>query len=641
MDRERIAQNLDRLRANRYPGRGIVQGMSPDGSHMLQVYWLTGRSENSRNRIFVQEPDGIRTQAHDPAKLVDPSLIIYWPARRVGSIHLVTNGDQTDTLFHMMQQGSAFEDALMTRTFEPDAPNYTPRISGMLDASDPEGGYRLSILKSFEGSPESCVRCFYRYDKGLAGIGHCIHTYQEDGNPLPTFSGDPYPVPLPGTAEEAADLYWPLLDENNRVALFVRSVNRTTGAVDTVIRNRHGQMRPVQQGRSPLMKEIGVKYGCNPHQKPSRLFVTAGELPLTVLNGTPSYINYLDALHAWQLVRELREATGLPAAASFKHVSPAGAAVAVPLSPALARACHVEGKDLSPVAQAYARARGADRVSSFGDFIAISDTVDVSLAELLAKEVSDGIVAPAFEPEALEKLMAKRKGSYVILQMDPAWQAPELERRDVFGITLEQKRNDVRIEAGLFSNPVTRNRELPEEAVRDLLIATITLKYTQSNSICFAIDGQVIGVGAGQQSRIHCTRLAAGKADIWMLRQHPTVLHLPFVEGLSNSVRDNAVDQYLRDDVTEVELAQWRTLFREVPQKLTTAEKAAFIGSFGGVAYSSDAFIPFRDNIDRAAASGARYVAQAGGSVRDGEVVDAADAYGMVMCMTGLRLFHH
>lgn len=389
------------------------------------------------------------------------------------------------------------------------------------------------------------------------------------------------------------------------------------------------------------MKELSIKYGCNPHQKPSRLFVNEGDMPLEVLNGTPSYINFLDALNAWQLVRELREATGLPAATSFKHVSPAGAAVAVPLTPSLTRACHVEGKVLSPVAQAYARARGADRVSSFGDFIAVSDIVDESLADLLAREVSDGIVAPGYDAAALEKLKAKRKGSYVILRMDPAWQPGEMERRDVFGITLEQKHNDARIDAALFDNRVTKNQEVPADALRDLLIATITLKYTQSNSICFALDGQVIGVGAGQQSRIHCTRLAAGKADIWMLRQHPKVLDLKFNDGLPNSVRDNAVDQYLRDDVTEVELAEWRTLFTEVPGKLTAQEKADFIQSFGGIVYSSDAFVPFRDNIDRAAASGARYVAQAGGSVRDGEVIAAADAYDMVMCFTGLRLFHH
>ncbi len=389
------------------------------------------------------------------------------------------------------------------------------------------------------------------------------------------------------------------------------------------------------------MKEMNMKYGCNPHQKPSRLYVKEGSLPLEVLNGAPSYINFMDALNAWQLVRALREATGLPAATSFKHVSPAGAAVGVPLTPALEASYHVEGKKLSPLAVAYARARGADRVSAFGDFIAVSDTVDTSMAALLAKEVSDGIIAPDFEPEALEMLKSKRKGAYVIMRMDPAYVPGLTESRDVFGITLEQPRNDARIDATLFSRIVTQAKEIPESAMRDLIIATITLKFTQSNSICFAYGGQIIGVGAGQQSRIHCTRLAAGKADTWMLRQHPKVLAMKFREGLSNSVRDNAVDSFLREDVTEVELAEWRTLFAEVPEKLTSEEKKAFFKTFDGIAYSSDAFIPFRDNIDRAAACGTRYVAQAGGSVADPAVIAAADAYGMVMCFTDLRLFHH
>ncbi len=389
------------------------------------------------------------------------------------------------------------------------------------------------------------------------------------------------------------------------------------------------------------MKELTVKYGCNPHQKPSRLFMKEGDLPLEVLHGTPSYINFMDALNAWQLVRELREETGFPAAASFKHVSPAGAAIGIPMPPALAASCHVEGKTLSPVAVAYARARGADRVSSYGDFVAVSDVVDISLADLLAKEVSDGIIAPGFEPEALEKLKTKKRGAYVILKMDPSYRPAAKESRDVFGITLEQLRNDARIDASLLRQVVTREKDMPESAIRDLIIATITLKYTQSNSICFAFDGQVIGVGAGQQSRIHCTRLAAGKADNWMLRQHPKVLGMQFREGLSNSVKDNAVDQFLRDDITDVELDEWRTLFTEVPDKLSKQEKQDFILAFGGIAYSSDAFIPFRDNLDRAAGSGTRYVAQAGGSVKDAEVIAAADAYGMVMCFTGLRLFHH
>jgi len=389
------------------------------------------------------------------------------------------------------------------------------------------------------------------------------------------------------------------------------------------------------------MKELNVKYGCNPHQKPSRLYVKDGGMPLEILNGAPSYINFMDALNAWQLVRELREATGLPAAASFKHVSPAGAAVGIPLDPALEASYHVEGKTLSPVAVAYARARGADRVSAFGDFLAVSEVVDVSLADLLAKEVSDGIIAPEYEPEALERLKTKRKGAYVIMKMDADYKPAAVESRDVYGITIEQLRNDARIDASLFAQVVTQAREIPESAMRDLIIATITLKFTQSNSICFAYGGQVIGVGAGQQSRIHCTRLAAGKADTWMLRQHPKVLAMKFREGLSNSARDNAVDSFLREDVTEVELAEWRTLFTEVPDKLTAEEKTEFFRTFDGIVYSSDAFIPFRDNIDRAAACGTRYVAQAGGSVADPAIIAAADAYGMVMCFTGLRLFHH
>ena len=366
-----------------------------------------------------------------------------------------------------------------------------------------------------------------------------------------------------------------------------------------------------------------------------------GELPLSILNGTPSFINFADALNAWQLVKELKEATGLPSATSFKHVSPAGAAVANPLSEALKKAYHVEGMELSLVATAYARARGADRVSSFGDFIAISDTVDLDTAKLLSKEVSDGIIAPGYEAEALEILKAKKKGGYVIMQIDPDYQPEPLESRDIFGITLEQQRNNAVISKELFANIVTDNKSLPPQAIRDLLIATITLKYTQSNSICFAYDGQVIGCGAGQQSRIHCTRLAASKADIWMLRQHPKVLSLKFKEGLKNPVIDNAIDLYLRDDATEVEISEWMTLFEEVPQKLTALEKADWIKSFQGVAYSSDAFIPFKDNIDRAAMSNVKYVAQPGGSVRDEEVIKACNQYGMVMCFTGLRLFHH
>lgn len=391
------------------------------------------------------------------------------------------------------------------------------------------------------------------------------------------------------------------------------------------------------------MRELTIKYGCNPHQKPARIYMNnGGELPFEIQNGTPSYINFADALNGWQLVKELREATGLPAATSFKHVSPAGAAVGIPLSDTLKKAYHIDDNlELSPIACAYARARGADRVSSFGDFIAISDKVDVSTARLLEKEVSDGIIAPGFEEEALNILKNKKRGNYVIIKIDPEYCPEEIETRQIFGITLEQLRNNAVIDERIFENIVTENKDLPPEAKRDLLIATITLKYTQSNSICFAYDGQVIGCGAGQQSRIHCTRLAGDKADIWMLRQHPKVLSMRFREGLSKPVIDNAIDLYLRDNITEEELKEWETLFEKVPEKLDKKEKEEWIKGFGGISYSSDAFIPFKDNIDRAAKSNVKYVAQPGGSVRDEDVIRACNAYNMVMCFTGIRLFHH
>lgn len=389
------------------------------------------------------------------------------------------------------------------------------------------------------------------------------------------------------------------------------------------------------------MRDLKIKYGCNPHQKPASIYMKEGELPVTVLNGNPSMINFMDGLNGWQLVRELKMATGLPAAASFKHVSPAGAAVGLPLSDALKKAYHITAESLSPVACAYARARGADRVSSFGDFAAISDKVDVDTAKLLSREVSDGIIAPDYDNEALEILKAKKKGNYVILRMDPDYAPAEIESRDIFGITIEQKRNNAIISRDTFSNIVTENKNLTEAAIRDLLVSYITLKYTQSNSICFAYDGQVIGCGAGQQSRIHCTRLAATKADIWFLRQHPQVLGMRFKEGIKRPEMDNAIDLYLRNDISEMEYKEWEKLFEVVPEKLTRKEKEAWLSQFTEVAYGSDAFIPFRDNIDRAAKSGVNFVAQPGGSTRDEDVIRACNEYGMVMCFTGLRLFHH
>ena len=392
------------------------------------------------------------------------------------------------------------------------------------------------------------------------------------------------------------------------------------------------------------MKELELKYGCNPNQKPARVFAQSGELPLTVLCGKPGYINFLDALNGWQLVRELARATGLPAAASFKHVSPAGAAVGLPLRDTLRRIYFVaKDAQLTPLACAYARARGADRMSSFGDWICLSDTCDAATALLIKPEVSDGIIAPDYAPDALEILKSKRQGNYNIVRIDPAYEPPALERKDVFGVTFEQNRNELVIDDAFFANVVTRSAVLPDSARRDLAIAMITLKYTQSNSVCYVKDGQCIGIGAGQQSRIHCTRLAGDKADNWWLRQHAKTLALPFRPDVKNPDRDNAVDRYISAESTETVLAEgrWQTLFTRKPEELTREEKRAWLATLTEVSLGSDAFFPFSDNIDRAVQSGVRYIAEPGGSKRDQEVIDACDRYGVTMAFTGLRLFHH
>jgi phosphoribosylaminoimidazolecarboxamide formyltransferase/IMP cyclohydrolase len=380
----------------------------------------------------------------------------------------------------------------------------------------------------------------------------------------------------------------------------------------------------------------------NPHQKEAKLYREDGKaLPIQVLNGDPGFINLLDALNAFQLVRELRKATGLPAAASFKHVSPAGAAVYAPLSDTLKKAYFVEGLELSPLATAYARARGADRMSSFGDAAALSDTVDVSTAQLLKREVSDLVVAPGYTPEALEILKGKKGGKYLILQIDPDYEPDPIETRTLFGLKLQQERNNAVIDESALEKIVTKNQDLPESAKRDMIVALITLKYTQSNSICYALDGQTIGIGAGQQSRIHCTRLAGDKADRWYLRQHPIALNMKFRQGLSRAELNNAIDLWLEEELTPVEQAGWEACFEEVPPRLTREQKREWLNGLANVTYASDAFLPFRDNLDRASRSGVKYVVQAGSSMRDEEVVQAADDYGMVMVYSGVRLFHH
>ena len=391
------------------------------------------------------------------------------------------------------------------------------------------------------------------------------------------------------------------------------------------------------------MKELALKYGCNPNQKPSRIFMKDGaELPIEVLSGRPGYINFLDAFNSWQLVKELKEATGLPAAASFKHVSPAGAAVGLPLSDVLRRIYFVDDAELSPLACAYARARGADRMSSYGDFIALSDCCDVPTAKLIAREVSDGVIAPDYTEEALAILKSKRKGSYNIIKIDPSYSPAPIEHKDVYGITFEQGRNELKIDETLLSNVITANKEIPADAKRDLIISLIALKYTQSNSVCYVKDGQAIGIGAGQQSRIHCTRLAGNKADIWWLRQHEKVLNLPFKEGIRRADRDNAIDVYISEDYEDVIGDDvWQATFTEQPAPLTREEKRAWLDKLTGVALGSDAFFPFGDNIERAHRSGVCYIAQPGGSIRDDHVIETCNKYDIAMAFTGIRLFHH
>ena len=391
------------------------------------------------------------------------------------------------------------------------------------------------------------------------------------------------------------------------------------------------------------MKELELKYGCNPNQKPSKIYMNEGELPIKVLCGRPGYINFLDAFNGWQLVKELKKATGLPAATSFKHVSPAGAAVGLPLDETLAKIYWVDDvEDLSPLACAYARARGADRMSSFGDFISLSDVCDVATAKLIKREVSDGVIAPGYEPEALEILKEKKKGNYAVIEIDPDYEPAPIEHKEVFGITFEQGRNELVIDDALLANVVTENKEIPEAAKIDLAIALITLKYTQSNSVCYAKGGQAIGIGAGQQSRIHCTRLAGQKADNWWLRQSPQVLGLQFVDGIGRADRDNSIDLYIGDEYMDV-LADgaWERIFKVKPPVFTAEEKRAWLDKMTDVALGSDAFFPFGDNIERAHKSGVKYIAQPGGSVRDDNVIDTCNKYNMAMAFTGIRLFHH
>jgi phosphoribosylaminoimidazolecarboxamide formyltransferase/IMP cyclohydrolase len=424
------------------------------------------------------------------------------------------------------------------------------------------------------------------------------------------------------------------IDEPTRQQLALKAFHHTA-VYDDAISNYLRQQFPQTNS------QLTLRYGVNPHQKPAQVFTMQGKLPIKVLNGSPGSINLLDALHGWPLVKELKAALGLPAAASFKHVSPAGAAVATPIPANLAKAYFVENLELSPLATAYARARGADRMSSFGDWVALSDVVDLSTAKLIAREVSDGVIAPGYEPEALELLCKKKKGNYPVIQIDPDYEPPLTETRQVYGISFSQRRNDATINKSLLENIVTSNKTLPESAKRDLIVATIALKYAQSNTVCYALDGQVIGMGAGQQSRIHCTRLAGDKADNWWLRQHPRVLNFKFKAGVNRAQKNNAIDLFVLDEIHDVERPSWEAMFDQVPALLTATERQEWLQKLDNVAVSSDAFFPFRDNIDRANRSGAKYIIEPGGSIRDEEIIATADAYGMTLIFSSVRLFLH
>ena len=605
------------LRGKRYPGRFLLAGLNSKGEAVL-AYAIMGRSENSRNRIFTLEGKVLKTKAYDESKVKDPSLIIYNAKLEDDEKIVLTNGDQSDTIMESLNNGESLTDALIKRTYEPDGPNWTPRISVVFNKKD--SSCTLSIIKK-NNDTMGTVRKIYSY-KGEKGVCHVIHTYLDDGTPLPSFNIDPPSFIIPDDITLLKNALWESLDEENKISLYVR-----VGEKEEIVNKRENELK--------------LKYGCNPNQGESSIS-TPFPLPVKVLNGRPGYINLLDALNGYQLVKELKEVTGLPAATSFKHVSPAGAAVYCPLNENERKMYFIkEDEELSELAVAYVRARGADRMSSFGDFIALSDKCDKATAKVISKEVSDGVIAPGYDEDALEILKKKRGGSYCILFIDPDYVPPKEEIKTVYGITFKQNHNDYLPSEKDFENIVTKNKDLSADAKRDLIVALIALKYTQSNSVCYAKNGQTIGVGAGQQSRIHCTRLAGGKADLWNLRQSEKVLSLPFKEKLSRNDKDNVIEQYLSDDPEEDIFSSWQDYFTSCPAPFTKEEKRAFLDTISGISLASDAFFPFRDNIDRAAKSGVKYITEPGGSKRDDAVIEAANKHGITMFFTGIRLFHH
>lgn len=600
----------------RYPGRIIIAGCTRDGEPVI-AYAISGRSENSRNRILIKEDGVLKTIPYDKDKIEDPSLIIYNALKEDEDFIVLSNGDHTDTIINAIERGESLSDALVKRTYEPDDPNYTPRISLLFNKKD--NSYSLSIIK--RGLNAESERIIYSYE-AVKEKAHIIHTYINEDTPLISFDRNPVELDIPSDISILKDEIWAALDEENKISLYLR-----VGKEEEIINKNE--------------LNINLKYGLNPNQKKS--FLTLDEKNLVkVLNGRPGYINFLDALNAYSLVRDLKKAAKLPSAASFKHVSPAGCAVYTPLSDREKKMYFIkEDEALSPLSIAYVRARGADRMSSFGDFIALSDECDEITAKVIAREVSDGIIAPSYTKEALERLKKKKKGNYVILQINPDYIPKEMEKRQIYGVTFSEERNTYIPSKNDFKNIVTEKKDLNEDAVRDLIVASIAAKYTQSNSVVLVKNGQTIGVGAGQQSRIHCTRLASNKADIWHLRQSEKVISLPFLDSLSRNDKDNAIDQYLLDDPEIGIFENWRDFFKEKPEPFTKDEKKEYLKNISEVALSSDAFFPFSDNIERAYRSGVRYIAEPGGSVRDDDVIKEADKLGIVMAFTGIRLFHH
>lgn len=603
------------LNSNKYVGRFILAGKAKNGENVL-AYLISGRSENSRNRIFVKDDTRVYTKAFDESKMTDPTLIIYNAKRVLDDKIILTNGDQTDTIYDYLESGKSLSDALITREFENDPPIYTSRISSVMENDN----YSLSILRKKD---EKCERAIYNY-KAKNGFAHVIHTYLEEDGEITPFTINPPQFAIPDTAEELADLIWNNTNQDNKISLYVMYADKE------IILNKHDK------------NVINLKYGCNPNQGKASLSVKEGNLPLTVLNGSIGYINLLDALFSWQLVKELDEALDYPAAASFKHVSPAGAAIGLPLSANEKKMYFVKDADEpSALATAYIRARGSDRMCSFGDFLALSRECDEDTARVISREVSDGVIAPSYSDKALEILKKKKKGNYTILQMDKDYMPKGLEERDVFGLTFKQGRNNFKPDENTFKEIVSANTSLSEEAKRDLIVAMISLKYTQSNSVCYAKNGQTIGVGAGQQSRIHCTRLAGDKADNWNLRQSEKVLNLPFKASLTRNEKDNAIEQYLMREREIDVITNWENYFDSPVEDFSEEEKKEYLKTITDVSLSSDAFFPFRDNIDRAARSGVKYIAEPGGSTRDDLIIEAVNEYDAVLVFTHQRLFTH